>query len=123
MSFARAGHCPSLYYDNQKSKADFFQNKGLGLGILRNSNYEKHVQINTIQYNPDDVLVLYTDGITEANIASGEEFGYHRLRDLLEKHANESPQKIQERMIEAVYQFRGDRFLNDDYTMVIVKFK
>ena len=92
------------------------------MGILRNSTYEKHVQVNTIEYKPNDVLLLYTDGITEAQNGAGEEFGYDRLRDLLEKHAHASPEKIQEHLIEAVYNFNGNRFLNDDYTMVIVKF-
>lgn len=122
ITFARAGHCPSLYFDGSTGTADFFRNKGLGLGILRNSNFEKHVQVNTIEYKPKDVLLLYTDGITEANNAEGEEFGYDRLRELLEQHAEKSPEKMQEEMIEAVYGFSGNRFLNDDYTMVIVKF-
>ncbi|MEL6537308.1 MAG: GAF domain-containing SpoIIE family protein phosphatase [Bacteroidota bacterium] len=122
VQFARAGHCPTLYFDGSTGKAEFFQNKGLGLGILRNSNFEKHVHVNTIEYKPNDVMLLYTDGITEANNADGEEFGYDRLKDLLERHAEESPEKMQTSMIESVYQFSGKRFLNDDYSMVIVKF-
>lgn len=122
VTFARAGHCPTLFLDGDTHKAKFFQNKGLGLGILRNSNFEKHVQVNTVQYKPNDVLLLYTDGITEAQNPDNEEFGYDRLRRYMEQFAQDSPPKMQENLIEAVYNFSGNRFLNDDYTMVIVKF-
>ncbi|MEQ8715793.1 MAG: SpoIIE family protein phosphatase, partial [Cyclobacteriaceae bacterium] len=55
VSFARAGHCPTLYYSAQNKKLEYFKNKGLGLGILRNSNFEKYVQVNEFQYSAGDV--------------------------------------------------------------------
>ena len=72
VTFARAGHCPSLYFDKNENSATYFKNKGLGLGILRNSNFHKYVQVNEFEYHSGDVLLLYTDGVTEAVNEEGD---------------------------------------------------
>ncbi|MTI20216.1 serine/threonine protein phosphatase, partial [Fulvivirga sp. RKSG066] len=77
IEFARAGHCPTLYYNAKDKKADFFKNKGLGLGILRADGFENYIQTNAISYAQDDIIVLYTDGITEAKNYKSEEYGYN----------------------------------------------
>lgn len=123
VNFARAGHCPSLYYCAKDTKAQFFKNKGLGLGILRNSNFHKYVQVNEFGYGPDDILVLYTDGVTEACNQDKEQFGASRLLDSLTKHSHQSPKTIQKAVIDDLYQFCGRANLDDDYTLLIVKFK
>ena len=120
--FTRAGHCPTLYLDGRTRETSFFKNKGLGLGILRNSSFEDYVQVNEFYYKPEDVFVLYTDGITEATNQNQEEFGYDRLRTSLLKHASLSPDKIKDGIIDDLYDFCGKRSLDDDYTMLIVKF-
>jgi len=120
--FTRAGHCPTLYLDGVKNETTFFKNKGLGLGILRNSSFEDYVQVNEFYYKPGDVFVLYTDGITEATNEKGEEFGYEQLRASLSKHSSLTPEKIKDGIIDDLYNFCGKRSLDDDYTMLIVKF-
>ncbi|PIB36820.1 serine/threonine protein phosphatase [Reichenbachiella sp. 5M10] len=122
INFARAGHCPSLFYHAEIKTADYFKNKGLGLGILRNSNFHKYVQVNDFGYEQDDVLVLYTDGVTEACNADKEQFGTDRLLHALTKHADQSPAAIQQGIINELYGFCGKRSLDDDYTLVILKF-
>ena len=68
-------------------------------------------------------MVLYTDGITEAQNFKKEEFGYVRLKNLLEKHAHKSPEEIQQEIIRELYEFSGQEKMDDDYTLIIVKFK
>lgn len=121
--FTRAGHCPTLYMDGVTKETTYFKNKGLGLGILRNSSFEDYVQINSFYYKPGDVFILYTDGITEAANDQQEEFGYDRLRESLQKYAHLTPDKIKEGIIEDLYYFCGRKSLDDDYTMLIVKFR
>src|SRR5690554_2560850 len=82
VEFARAGHCPTLYYSAERQEAVFYQNKGLGLGILRNSSYHKYVEVNKIEFSSEDIMLLYTDGITEAKNNKNEEYGYERLKQL-----------------------------------------
>lgn len=123
VEFARAGHCPSLYYDAKNNEATYFKNKGLGLGILRNSTFHKYVQVNEFEIHPGDILVLYTDGVTEACNHEKEQYGGDRLLDTLKKHADQSPVDIQQGIISDLYNFCGKENLEDDYTILIVKFK
>ena len=120
--FTRAGHCPTLYMDGVSRQMTYFKNKGLGLGILRNSSFEDYVQINSFYYKPGDIFILYTDGITEATNDQQEEFGYDRLQESLQKFAHLTPDQIKEGIIDDLYNFCGRRTLDDDYTMLIVKF-
>ncbi|MDN4164646.1 PP2C family protein-serine/threonine phosphatase [Cytophagales bacterium LB-30] len=123
VEFARAGHCPTLLYQAANNTADYFQNKGLGLGILRNENFSKYVFVNSFQYQAGDIVVLYTDGITEARNPSLEEFGVERLRKIVQdNHALEAKQ-IQEQIIQELYAHCGHNVLNDDYTVLVIKFK
>lgn len=122
LEFSRAGHCPTLYYDKSKKAAEYFQNKGLGLGILRNDGFRKFIHVNELEFEKDDILVLYTDGISEATNAKGEEFGFDRMKTLLEKNAHYDPVMIQKIFISKLYEFCGTKDLNDDYTMVVIKF-
>ena len=123
IEFARAGHTPTLYYSACEKKADFIQIKGLGLGIIRNDNFNSYIEVNKRKYCDGDVIVLYTDGITEASSADNEEYGYDRLRCAIEQNAGQTPQHIQENLMQDLYTFCQNRPINDDYTALIVKFK
>ncbi len=123
IQFSRAGHCPTLYFNKEKNEADFFQTRGMGLGIVRNCNFSKYIEVNEVDYKPGDIIVLYTDGITEARNGSDIEYGYERLKFILNDNANLSPKKLLEKVIDDLYMFCGKRTLNDDYTSLIVKFK
>ncbi len=123
IEFSRAGHCPTLYYDHKTGDATYFTNQGLGLGILRNDDFHNYIQINKQPYISGDVMVLYTDGITEAQNRKGDEYGYDRLKETILLHAKESPETIQKKLIEDLYSFTGTEFIDDDYTTLVVKFK
>ena len=123
IEFSRAGHCPTLYYSRAKGRADFLENKGLGLGILRNDNYQNYVEVNHINYANGDIMMLYTDGITEARNESEEEFGYDKLKTFLDEHASMDPQAIQRDLLETLYTFVGGKSRYDDYSALIIKFK
>jgi len=123
IELSRAGHCPTLYYDKQKKSATYFEEPGLGLGILRNDDFHNYVEINELPYRAGDVVVLYTDGITEAKNRKGDEYGYDRLKDTILANVNENPNLIQKRLIEDLYSFTGTEFIDDDYTILILKFK
>jgi len=122
ISFSRAGHCPGLFYNKKKNKAEFFHNKGMGLGIVRNDSFEEFIDISKIYYNSGDILFLYTDGIIEAKNKDGEEFGYERLSGYLEQNTERNPKEIQDGLIEYLYNFIGTENLDDDYTALIIRF-
>jgi len=123
VKFARAGHCPTLYFDKEKNRASYFTNKGLGLGIVRNDSFAKYVQPRAFSYLPGDILVLYTDGITEAKNFKGDELGYDHLAKIINENAGLEAADLQKKIIAELYEFCGQTDLDDDYTTVIVKFK
>jgi serine phosphatase RsbU (regulator of sigma subunit) len=121
--YARAGHCPVLFYKSAENKAEYFEDKGIALGMVRNKSYSNFIQSYSFHYQPGDVMVLYTDGITEAPNEKGEQFGYDRLAEVvMAKHLGD-PRQIQEELVRRLYEFSGSDNLNDDYTTMIVKFK
>jgi serine phosphatase RsbU (regulator of sigma subunit) len=120
---ARAGHVPTLFYTSKDDKSTYLEIDGLGLGILRNKQYEMHVEEKTFSYSPDDVLVLYTDGIIEAKDEESNQFGFERLRSLLEINNELSPSQLQSKIIDSLHSFvGGDGMVDDDYSLMVVKF-
>ena len=123
VEFARAGHTPTLYYHRDRDQTEFYENKGLGLGILRDDNYPNYLEEAFVDYKSGDVMVLYTDGITEAANFKNEEYGYDKLKTMLEIHKNKTAKEISELIIDDLYTFVGDTNVNDDYTLLVLKFK
>jgi phosphoserine phosphatase RsbU/P len=120
--YARAGHCPLLFYNARKDKAEYFKDKGIALGMVKNRSYSNFIEANEFEYRSGDIMVLYTDGITEAKNSKGEEFGYDRLAEVLLEVKGQAPKQIQEHLIKRLYEFSGTTNINDDYTTMIVKF-
>lgn len=120
---SRAGHCPTLYYSAKDKKVSFLEDNGLGLGILRDDQFDGFVDVSEINYQSGDILFLYTDGITEAKNDKNEEFGYDRLKDFLEKNAFYSAEYIKEEILITLNDFCGSSNLDDDITTLIVKVK
>lgn len=123
IEFARAGHCPTLFYSVREKHARFLESKGLGLGIIRNEKFNNYIEVNKENYCNGDTVVLYTDGITEATNPQREQFGYERLKCFIEKSADKDPKLIQQLLIQELYSFCQHRSLDDDYTVLIIRFK
>jgi serine phosphatase RsbU (regulator of sigma subunit) len=67
-------------------------------------------------------MILYTDGITEAQNQIKDEFGYERLSDVVLSNHHLSTKQLNDKIIEELYRFTGSSQLNDDYTLLIIKF-
>lgn len=122
-SYSRAGHCPALFYHSGSQEVELLQHPGLGLGIIRNSDYEQYVKECTLNYQSGDLLLLYTDGITEAKNAEGGQYGTEKLKTSLLKHIEKPLEDIKTGLIHDLELFLQDYKLDDDYTLTIVRFK
>lgn len=120
--YSRAGHCPVLYYRFQTDSTEYFKDKGIALGMVRNNTYRNFIEAREFSYAPGDVMVLFTDGITEAKDPKGDEFGLERLAVAIQQSRHENPFEIKENLINTLYAFTGTADLNDDYTTMIVRF-
>ena len=122
LEFSRAGHVPAFLYRSETSEVESLEESGMGLGILRNSDYNRYVQSKTVPYNAGDVLLLYTDGIPEAKNKANQQFDFDRLKESLQKHSTGTPTQIRDGIIDELGGFLDGIKLDDDYTMIIVKF-
>ncbi|UOQ53236.1 PP2C family protein-serine/threonine phosphatase [Hymenobacter cellulosivorans] len=121
--FARAGHCHTLYYHSIKEEVSYFHTAGLGLGIIRNDSYEKHIKNQFYDYNPGDVMVIYTDGIVEARGANQEEYGEERLKQQLEHTYYLEANEIKQHILDDLNEFSKGQPMHDDQTLLVIKFK
>lgn len=123
LRYCRAGHCPTLYYSSKSGEAHYLSSEGLGLGILRSSQYGRYIHESVVSYGPNDILLMYTDGIVEAKNKLGVEFGYERLKSALGEAHLLSAAEIQQHIINKVFDFVGETGIpDDDFTMMVIKF-
>ena len=114
LCYVNAGHnLPILLGSNHSQR---LTQGGVPLGMFPASEFD----MGQVILQPSDLLVLYSDGITEAAAASGEEFGEARLEALVSAHRNDPLATIQERILEAVRHWSGKE-PEDDMTLVIVR--
>ncbi len=122
LEMIRAGHCPSFYYSAAEDKISTLRKGTLGLGIVRNETFSKHLKYSdAIKFEAGDILTLYTDGVVEARNTEKEEFGYERFQEVLEANKTKSAQEIGEAVMDAVRLFAGEG-IHDDYTLLIIRF-
>lgn len=121
LTYASAGHNPPLWW--QAAKSDFTQLQPTGplLGVLEHAE----VPETAIELAPGDVLVLYTDGVTESLDAEYHEFGLHRLQEVVAAELVANPQASAAELMEAVMrsqqEFVQETTQFDDMTLFIIK--
>ena len=76
----------------------------------------------TEQLQPGDVLIVYTDGVTEALDVQGQEFGEERLTDILKQRHSEDASTVLDEIVNAVQTFARGAAQHDDVTAMVVKF-
>jgi sigma-B regulation protein RsbU (phosphoserine phosphatase) len=117
LSFANAGHPPPLLLNPFQSECKQLDADGLILGVYKNVVFEE--KVTTL--SEGGIILLYTDGLTEAQNADGEFFGLKRVSDILVQHAKQSPQVIIETLLEQLKQFCRCEVFVDDITLMVFK--
>ncbi|HEY0003224.1 MAG TPA: SpoIIE family protein phosphatase [Pyrinomonadaceae bacterium] len=116
LTFINAGHNPPLIV-HEGGTVEQLGSGGLPLGINPFADYRE----GRAQLQPGDVLVIYSDGVSEAQDPAGEEFGTTRLWEVVSRNIEASAAGIRDRIESALTKFaRGTRAV-DDITLVIVK--
>ena len=114
LSYANAGHyAPMLMRDGLCVR---LTEGGPVLGVFPDQNYQQH----EIQLRSGDCVVLFTDGVTEAFNATGEEFGEDRLQELLISGQTLHAAEMRERIMTAVTEFSNGNF-DDDVTLMVLR--
>ena len=115
LEYINAGHNPC--YVIVDGEMDTLKSHGLPIGILGQSRYMTQRR----PFTAHSLVVLYSDGITEAENIAGDEFGNERLEELLAKNADAAPDRVRDLIAEAVDAFVAEAPQKDDETLVIVR--
>lgn len=118
---ARAGHDPLLWFHADTKSVELLSPKGMAIGIEHTGLVEAIFVEKEHRLARGDVLLLHTDGITEALSPEGVEFGCERLGDLLKCLSGLDVRAIAEKVFAAVNEFTRNAPPQDDRTLVIVK--
>jgi sigma-B regulation protein RsbU (phosphoserine phosphatase) len=125
VTFARAGHELPLISRRSVSSgvavADFVGSEGMPLGLVPDEVFEAVIADRTEPFGPIDVLVLYTDGLTEAPNEEDKEFAGSRLADAVRSLHGHDAKGINDGILESVHRFAGSSAQRDDLTLVTVK--
>jgi hypothetical protein len=117
LTFAGA-HEEICVYRKRSGKVELVETPGTWLGAMR--DVRKHTVDSQITLEKGDVVLLYTDGVTEARSANGEQFGIDRLRALLENSGDLPMQALIDRVYKAVVTHA--RELDDDVTLLAFRY-
>jgi sigma-B regulation protein RsbU (phosphoserine phosphatase) len=115
-TYSNAGHPPAFLFKANGEIAEL-SGGGYAIGMFANSVYEEA----SVFLGRGDILLLYTDGVTEAQNESGEEFGVNRIREVVEQSRKSPSKEIIESIVNAVNHFKNPGKELDDLTMVLIK--
>lgn len=118
LEFLRGGHPSPLLIRNGKI-SDVYTDGTFPVGLIEEATYG----VTRMQLEPDDTLVLFTDGIIEAANTQKELFGFQRLREVIEPHVCSSIEVIQKAVLDAVEEFSRGAGQADDITLLIVRYR
>jgi len=115
--YANAGHNPPLWLQAATGDMQTLNAPGIALGIFGDIELEER----EIRVAPGDLLVFYTDGVTEARDASRDLFGEERLQAIVAANAGASAQEVLDAILDAVREFTGEAEQSDDLTLFVIR--
>jgi sigma-B regulation protein RsbU (phosphoserine phosphatase) len=129
LTYVNAGHLPPILVHDGESSADSgadgsepprttrLDPGGLVIGLLEDSDYEA----GRVRIDPGDTLLLFTDGVTDAERSDGEMFDEWRLVELVQRDRSLEPDALRQRIEDALDEFVGDAEQMDDITLIVAR--
>ena len=119
LAYANAGHPNPLLFRHDSKQLEYLEAMDPILGALDHGHGEFHAA--EMEWRPGDVLVMYTDGVTEERNGEGRMFGERQLETLVRDHAHAEPAEIKSAILESVADHLGMVPQSDDLTLVVAK--
>lgn len=117
LHYCNAGHNPPYLFSTGKTLCvQSLGRTGVPLGAAEGMSWK----VNSVRFQPGDLLVLYTDGVTEAENAGHEFFGSDRLIATVKENVGRSAQEIHEMVIHGLWEFAGSLSQCDDITLMVL---
>ena len=122
LRFSRAGHDPLILFNPRRQpRLSVIDSKGMALGMDEGPIFEQTLEEVEMALLPGDLVVQYTDGVTETMNARNEQFGRDRLYQVIEEFGHQEAEYVLWKIEKATEAFRGDRRRSDDLTLVAFK--
>jgi sigma-B regulation protein RsbU (phosphoserine phosphatase) len=118
LRYVNCGHNPALLFQAETHEVIPMSSSCFPIGMFDS----EACAINSANLSSGDVLILYTDGVTEARDSRGEEFGLERLSTLIRRSHTLSADALMNHVLESVRDFSRDVGFDDDATILVVKF-
>ena len=114
--FSNAGHNPPLLL-RAGGTSEPLTEGGVALGVLEDTHYDER----PVAIEHGDIVVMYTDGVSEAENEINEQFGTERIEAIVRAHPNHSARELTQDIVAAVLDWAGERGLNDDLTLLVMR--
>ena len=116
VTYVNAGHNPPFVF-RTTGQRELLEEGGVILGSIPGMPYQQ----GEVVLHQGDMLLLFTDGVTEAMNEAEEEYGEERLAAVIEKHFSSPAQQILSIVKEGVIEFSGDTQFQDDFTLLVLR--
>ena len=116
MTYCNAGHNPPMVFT--KTGVKRLEKGGLILGLFEHATFEEE----TIALEPGDLMVAFSDGVTEAMSKTGEEYGEDRLQACVEANRQNPPQDVLDAIFASVREFTTGAVQSDDVTALVLRY-
>ena len=119
LTYTNAGHLPIAVIHPSKEPSFLECDSGIALGIVEDTKF----QDNKYVLSPGEMVMMYTDGVTEAANSNGEEFDFSRLISVLKQHPITTPKLLVNDLVVAIKRFVNGAPQSDDITTLCLKYK
>lgn len=118
--YVRAGHNIPVYYSRASDSTFNLKSDGFALGMTTRAMLEKHLEVKRFHFKPGDSVLFYTDGLSEARNARGEEYGEERIQSLMEIYGSLHAKTIVLKVQTSLEEFIGQESPLDDITFTCI---
>jgi len=120
VQIARAGHEPVMVLRSH-GELEEIAPRGAALGLVDVDDFQRTIEQQEFGLEPDDLLLLYTDGVTEAQNPAREEFGHERLREIVRRHRGATSRQLFDSIMTELQRYADGAPQYDDITLVVVR--
>ena len=115
-----AGHLPPYKISGESNELFKIKRHGITLGAMEEIEPKTDDNLVVFDFNKNDRLVFYTDGITEALTSNKKEYGFEKLESFLNSNIDKTPPEIVKNLVSDVQAFTEDTVQKDDLTILTI---